>query len=882
TVSGYGNITDTLNLNNNATLLALTSNASSNIYVENLVMNGGVINTNTTINSLSQLDNPIFNVGNLSNIGSSVTLLIDLNTSILDTNISNPNSTNLYDYGNTNTTVQHQVVNASNVLAGNGSQVDIKHLNGSVSNDTVTLGLYDNLDQIGNATFGVTATMMDNGTSAGIYIGYGLKEIEAFANKTVTLYSENATGNILNAKLSGEGGFTFTGSNATYVGNAASNYTGNTLLADNANITALSSNAFGNTENLTLEANTTFNLGNYSQIVNNTINNDGVINIDNGILTSNTLNNTNILNVKTGTISIANYFDTNETSLNGTLNISSVALLNGTLSGTGVVNANTSTFIVDSNNSNFSGTLNLNSGVLILGFSNTTSSSIGGDVNAASGTVVQGYGSIGNNLTLESGSKLFLGDNITNYSTTMTVGNVTFKTGSLLEIYADENNTYSTLTVADSATIENGVTLILNADANWSLNKNYTIISTGSGVSGNFSSITSNFLYVRPETVTDYYNVYLILTRISNTFKNDNLTYNQNSVAGALDTAKDSTIGNTILTMSEANVRNALDSLSGEIYASTNTILFTNANFLRKVVLSHMIYNNSTCYNNEDGATICNNNKDIEYKDWISLWGRDTNIDSNNNYADVDSNSFGFLVGLDNLQYDNTLFGIALGYEKTKIRVDNRYSKNNMDTMHLSIYANKEYKPLSIRGGLGYSFSVADVNRDIPFMSESAKAKYHAQLAQVFTEVYKPISISKEATITPYLQLAYMYLYTNSFTESDATYSNLKVKGRDDQVLLSTLGLRSIYDITQQLSLELNLGWQYAALDIRGESDNRFATGSDTFNIRGGSLGRNSGIVDLGIIYNLTSDLYFNLIYKGELTRKLQEHSTTFRVNYRF
>ncbi|MFV0482441.1 MAG: hypothetical protein ACK5LP_10750, partial [Campylobacteraceae bacterium] len=210
-VTGYGNISGNLTLNNNAALLLLSDNANDNLYVNSLTLNdGSIINTNYTLTSLSNNSLPLMNVNTL-NVSGDVSLLLNTNITNLDTNINNVNSTNLYDYGNSSSLVQYQVINASMVGIGANTQVTLKDLDGNTYSNTDALVYYDLTDNVGRVSFDILSTVQTNG----IYVGYGLTEIEAFSGKTVTLNSTNASGNILNAKLTGDGSFTFTGNQST-------------------------------------------------------------------------------------------------------------------------------------------------------------------------------------------------------------------------------------------------------------------------------------------------------------------------------------------------------------------------------------------------------------------------------------------------------------------------------------------------------------------------------------------------------------------------------------------------------------------------------------------------------------------------------------------
>ncbi|MDR0407979.1 MAG: autotransporter outer membrane beta-barrel domain-containing protein [Campylobacteraceae bacterium] len=252
----------------------------SNSTLKDLTFDGGALNLNiNTIPLPLQIMLSVENL-NINGNGGSVIIEADLNSLVSDIN----QNSNLYDYGLSIN--KQKIVNVTNNVTGIGTQISIDGLgNEDFAYENIT---QDN-DIVGKAVFGVIATTENDG----IYLGFGLEEIESFENKTIELNSSSATNFILNAKLTGDGGFDFNGNNPTFIGNAINNYTGTTSLKRDANITALSHNAFGYTNLLSLEYGTVFNLGAYHQFVNGGLNNNATININNGqlVIDGSTINN---------------------------------------------------------------------------------------------------------------------------------------------------------------------------------------------------------------------------------------------------------------------------------------------------------------------------------------------------------------------------------------------------------------------------------------------------------------------------------------------------------------------------------------------------------------------------------------------------------------
>ncbi|MDR2081687.1 MAG: autotransporter outer membrane beta-barrel domain-containing protein [Campylobacteraceae bacterium] len=262
---------------NNNYSLALSGGSSATVNKNgssliDLTFNGGTLNLN--INNISSPLQVMLNVENLNIGGNGGKIMIEADLSSLVDNAAE--NSNLYDYASFDNA--QKIVNAASGVKGIGTQISIDGFGGKNIFENITQN--DNI--VGKAVFGTIAAV----ESDGIYLGFGLEEIESFENKTVELNSSTAANFILNAKLIGKGGFNFSGNNSVLVGNAMNAYTGSTLLKNGANVTAISHNSFGYTDSLSLENGAVFNLGEYYQSAGE-LNNNATVNINGGRLTIN-------------------------------------------------------------------------------------------------------------------------------------------------------------------------------------------------------------------------------------------------------------------------------------------------------------------------------------------------------------------------------------------------------------------------------------------------------------------------------------------------------------------------------------------------------------------------------------------------------------------
>lgn len=249
---------------NRDSLTVVDKNDSS---LKDLIFEGGTLNLN--IDNVSSPLQIMLNVENLNIGGNGGKIAIEANLDSLVSDVDQ--NSNLYDYSLP--TNAQKIVNAQEGVKGVGTQITIDG-----TSDKNFINITQDGDVVGKAAFGTIATVENDG----IYLGFGLEAIES--DKIVELNSSSAVNFLLNAKLAGNGGFIFSGNNSVFVGNAMSDYTGNTLLKENANLTAISHNSFGYTDSLSLEEGAVFNLGTYYQYVKNGLNNNATININGGEL----------------------------------------------------------------------------------------------------------------------------------------------------------------------------------------------------------------------------------------------------------------------------------------------------------------------------------------------------------------------------------------------------------------------------------------------------------------------------------------------------------------------------------------------------------------------------------------------------------------------
>ncbi len=396
----------------------------------------------------------------------------------------------------------------------------------------------------------------------------------------------------------------------------------------------------------------------------------------------------------------------------------------------------------------------------------------------------------------------------------------------------------------------------------------------------------------------------LTLTRKA-LFTSQALTRNQRSVAGALDSSP----SNSALVLAVSNqtgtgAREAFDSLSGEIHASTATTLVNDALYMREAVLGRLrqasvadatgptaalgLGGPTLAYADHRDAAfpidappsgIAQTSDITWWSQGVSAWGR---INGDGDAANVRRNLAGFFTGVDRKFGDNWLAGVASGYSNSSVGVSARSSSAGIDTVHFAAYANASYDALNFRSGAAFAWNTISTSRSIQFPGfvDSATAHYGAGAGQVFGEVGYVRALG-DVAVEPFAGLAYVHLDTDSFTEvgQAAALAGSRIT---ENVGYSSLGLRLATSVALDngvtLSPHVSAYWQHAFNDITPTAALTFMSTGATFTIAGVPLALDAAVIESGIDLWLGPNAKVGLSYFGELDAHFQDNA--FKGNF--
>ncbi|KAF1019100.1 MAG: Extracellular serine protease [Pseudomonas sp.] len=555
---------------------------------------------------------------------------------------------------------------------------------------------------------------------------------------------------------------------------------------------------------------------------------------------------------------------------------------NGTLSGTGTTTKQGAGSLLLTGNQPFSGAFNVNQGTLQVGNADNPGTNLGAQVTVANGAALTGNGTVAsltNHGTVLPGpaGNLNVSGNFTNASD----GNLVIDLGTAPVNY---------LNVGGTANLGGSLTVANLAGGNGQ----YTVVSATGGINGTFASnnlMNSAFL----NSSLDYgaSQVTLSVSRNGNAFADVAASSNQRGVATALESAGAPTsLRDNILPLDRQAAQSAFDSLSGEIHASTATVLIEDSRYIRDAVNDRM--RQPDCSREDDPrrtlAPTANQQLTSEgcqgqAVGWIRAIGGWGDYDGSSSHASVDRDLSGFMLGVDRALDDQWKVGIAAGYTRSSIDAHRRQSDASVDSYHLATYLGYQMDAFAARLGASYTWHDIDTKRDVQVGSydDRLKAKYKARSAQVFGEVGYAIDAGGIA-LEPFAGLAYVNYDSDSAREKGGD-GRLKASV-DQDVTFSTVGVRAgkriKLDNGSEITPRLSVGWRHAFGDTKPDADARFIAGGAGFSTEGVPIARDAAVVEAGVDLAVGQSGKLGVGYSGQLSSENRDHGVVLSFSMGF
>jgi fibronectin-binding autotransporter adhesin len=537
-------------------------------------------------------------------------------------------------------------------------------------------------------------------------------------------------------------------------------------------------------------------------------------------------------------------------------------------------------------------------------------------VRVLSGAVLGGSGTVGG-IVANAGATVSPGNSIG----TLTVsGNVSFAAGSTYQVEVNAAGQSDRIAASGSATLNGGAVQVLAENGNYAASTNYTILTASGGVSGTFSTVTSNLAFLTPSLNYDSQNVTLTMTRNDTGFgpgggdtgggagTDDDgagnyvaTSRNQGFIANAAERlGAGNPVYDALLSATAAEARAGFDLLSGEAHAQAVSVMIDESRLVREAILNRLrgpvlsqpgqqvAASFSADPPGRKGAVLMAAPvPQPRFALWGEAFGSAGNSNADGNAAGLSRRSGGALLGADLTLYDepgsSLKIGVAGGYSQSRFDLDSRLSTGRLESGHAALYAGARFGNLRLDAGAAYSWSESDIRRQVAIrgFGDLLRLQRPGSVTQGFAELGYGFAFSGVA-LEPFAQLALIKVSTEAGTERGGAAA-LRVLSSEQTLGFTTLGLRAEAQIgAMPLFARAMLGWRHGFGELTPQARTVFVAGTTPATVFAAPIDREALVAEAGLDWRLTQATALGLTYSAAIGERSRDHALKGRVEMRF
>jgi len=442
------------------------------------------------------------------------------------------------------------------------------------------------------------------------------------------------------------------------------------------------------------------------------------------------------------------------------------------------------------------------------------------------------------------------------------------------------DGTLDRLLVAGKADLQGGTLQVNGVNASL-LGKQFALIDAKEGVTGNFDRVQGDeaTLFSSINTAVRGQNLVVSVERNKGGFGAVARNANQRAVGKAVDSLHVSNpVFERLFNTNDANAaRSSLTRLAGDIHPSVTSMLAEQQAQTRETLLGQ-----ARAGTNGGAATSGGSGSGVRI--WGEYLNSRGNLSSDGNASGLRRSGSGLIFGADTAVSANTRLGGSLSFGSTTVNTQGLGvgQRADISSFSLSGYGSTQAGAVNLRYGASLGNADVKTRRNTEF--GTAKAKYKAGTAQIFGEAGLPFAFG-DATVEPYVGLAYDRALTRDFKESGAGAANLSGRESTQGNFSSTLGVRAqnTWDLgaNGKIGVHAQVAWQHAYGNLTPSTRMNLER-SVTFNTQGLPRNRDALLVGVGSTWDFSRNGSVNLGYAGTFGDRAKDHGVRANFTWRF
>ncbi|MGC7588890.1 autotransporter domain-containing protein [Bisgaard Taxon 46] len=303
-----------------------------------------------------------------------------------------------------------------------------------------------------------------------------------------------------------------------------------------------------------------------------------------------------------------------------------------------------------------------------------------------------------------------------------------------------------------------------------------------------------------------------------------------------------------------------INSLSGELYASTQSAV-VNQNLVANKVLSQRVMSV---------------NSGAKSGFWVDGIYANSSINQNG-YASAKIKISGSQIGIDNKVSDKLSLGVALNQSVGNADFNREAGKSNTKSLGAFVYGSYDLDKAYLSTMVGLNHARTNVNRVI--FDKHTTSKFNSNIYNVYVELGKNIKFNK-VRINPFVANSYTHIYRGSFKEN--TVFGIDAKSKKYNVNSFIAGVRS--DIKfNKLTLNSNLSHAYTPKRNDFGFEAKFTDFEDTIYINGAEQDKHITWLGFGADYEFFEDFSLQLGYNLSIRNGKKDNDVfNLGASYRF